>query len=277
MKHPMIVRSAALRIAEDRIVAGLSSVASGMIDDLSHDLADAVRWWGEDPRVEVSPLEEAQHKVEELLTSGSAADLDRDQIEGKAACLLYRALEDAGVETPALDDPGFWRYVCLAHFWNFVTWREPRAFTARRSDEGSQEAGENFKKYVDGHNSRECVPTRMYLRIEALGGLEHAHLAWAVRGGTDLWRSHILRVKAGEHPSLVRAVVRRQADTSMRLMTDDLRAFAKELNRTLTNLVPALLDDDAADQLVGELWERQLMPTTGRTGGVLQSHGDEQP
>ena len=64
-------------------------------------------------------------------------------------------------------------------------------------------------------------------------------------------------MKAGEHPPLVRAVVRRQANAATRLLTDPLRAFAKELRRTLTNLVPALLTDEAADELVGALWERQ--------------------
>lgn len=71
----------------------------------------------------------------------------------------------------------------------------------------------------------------------------------------------------------MRAVVRRQADPQTRLLTDPLRAFAKELNRTLTNLVPALLDDDAADRLVGELWQRQLVPVRNSTGDGFSPSG----
>lgn len=92
--------------------------------------------------------------------------------------------------------------------------------------------------------------------MAALGGSEHADLASAVPGGTDLWRSHILRVRIGEHPPLVRAIVRRQSDQGKRLTTNPLREFAKELTRTLTNLVPALLDDGEADDLVAEIWNR---------------------
>ena len=257
VKYPMISLLATLRIAENRIVAASRHGGSAWVEDLGIDLGDAVKWWGEGDSLDTEILDEARLDVEALLRGDETAVLDRDQIEGKAACRLYQALIDAQVETVTLDDPGFWRYVALAHVWNLVTWRQPAAFAVDHPEDGALEPKESFKKYVDGHNSRECLPTRMYLRVNALGGLDHAQLAWAVRGSTDFWRSHILRVKAGEHPPLVRAVVRRQADAATRLLTDPLRAFAKELNRTLTNLVPALLTDEAADELVGALWERQ--------------------
>ena len=253
----MISFLATLRIAENRIVVGSRQGGSSWIEDLGNDLGDAVKWWGEGDGLDTDILDEARLDIEALLRGDEIVVLDRDQIEGKAACRLYRALMDAQVETVTLDDPGFWRYVALAHVWNLVTWREPAAFAIAHSEDGTLEPKESFRRYVDGHNSRECLPARMYLRVNALGGLEHEQLAWAVRGSTDFWRSHILRVKVGEHPPLVRAVVRRQADAATRLPTDPLRAFAKELNRTLTNLVPALLTDEAADELVGALWERQ--------------------
>ena len=173
-------------------------------------------------------------------------------MEGKAACVLYEAIETCGMDITALDDPGFWCYLSLAHLWNFIVWREETAF----SDDGI--AMQRYRPYMDGRLSHECVPSRMYLRVKALGGLEHQDLAWAVRGGTDMWRSHILRVKSGEHPQVVRAVVRRQAKKESRLFTKHLREFAKELTRSFVNIVPALLDDDAADALVGDLWDRQL-------------------
>lgn len=253
----MISLLATLRIAENRIIAGSPHGDSTWVEDLGADLGDAVKWWGEGDELDTEILDEARVGIEALLRGDEIAVLDRDQIEGKAACWLYQALIDARVETVTLDDPGFWRYVALAHVWNLVTWREPAAFAVDNSEDDGVKPKESFRRYVDGHNSRECLPARMYLRVDALGGLEHAQLAWAVRGSTDFWRSHILRVKAGEYPPLVRAVVRRQADTATRLPTDLLRAFAKELNRTLTNLVPALLTDGAADELVDALWDRQ--------------------
>lgn len=258
MKYPMISLPSTLRIAENRIVTSSRHLGTKWIEDLASDLGDAEKWWGDGEKLDIAILDDARHDIKALLLGNEVTTLDRDQIEGKAACRLYQALVDARVKTATLDDPGFWRYVALAHMWNLVVWRESGAFTATQSEEGNPEPKESFRRYVDGHRFHECVPVRMYLRVKALGGLEHGHLAWAVRGSTDLWRSHILRVKVGEYPALVRAVVRRQADAQTRLLTDPLRSFAKELNRTLTNLVPALLDEDAADELVGALWERQL-------------------
>ena len=258
MKCPMITRRATLRIAEQRIAEASRCPGALWIEELDSDLADVVEWWGDGVDLDVAHLDEARREIEALLSSGDASGSDRDQIEGNAAVLLYRALDEACVETGSLDEPGFWCYVSLAHMWNFIVWREPRAFDAASTAEEAKAPRERFHRYVDGSLSHECVPVRMYLRVKALGGVAHQHLAGAVRGGTDFWRSHILRVKAGEHPPLVRAMVRLQADERTRLLTDDLRRFAKELNRTLTNLVPSLLDDEAADELVGELWERQL-------------------
>ena len=186
--------------------------------------------------------------IEALLDREETQDSDPDQIEGKAACVLFGAITDAGTDPAALDDPGFWRYVCLAHIWNFAAWRQPTAFAGKRSAEGAPETPASLKSYVDGNRPHECVPVRMYLRVRALGSLEHADLASAVREGTDFWRSHILRVKVGEYPPIVRAMVRRQA------------------NDTLTNVVPALLDDDAAEDLVGELWESRLDQARAESG-----------
>jgi len=272
VKHPMIVRSAALRIAQSRIAAS-SQPDHLRIDDLSSDLADVVKLWGEGDDPDISPLEDAQVQIEELLDNEEVHVLDPDQIEGRAACVLFRAITEAGTDPAALDDPGFWRYVGLAHVWNFAAWRQPTAFAGRRSGEGAPDAPASLKSYVDGNRPHECVPARMYLRVRALGGLEHADLAWAVREGTDFWRSHILRVTVGEHPPIVRAMVRRQAHDQTRLLTDDLRELAKDLNRTLTNVVPALLDEGASEELVDELWENRLNQAREGSGTPRAKHG----
>ena len=274
MKHPMIVRSAALRIAQARTVAS-ARPDHQRIHDLSSDLVDVVTLWGEGDDLDVTPLEDAQVMIEGLLDREETQDSDPDQIEGKAACMLFGAITDAGTDPAALDDPGFWRYVCLAHIWNFAAWRQPTAFAWKRSAEGMPETPASLKSYVDGNRPHECVPVRMYLRVRALGGLEYADLASAVREGTDFWRSHILRVKVGEHPPIVRAMVRRQANDETRLLTDDLRELAKDLNRTLTNVVPALLDDDAAEDLVGELWESRLDQARAESGTRRTGRGNE--
>ena len=246
--------AAALRIADQRITEAAAQPDRARLHDLEADLDDTVSWLGDAPELDVDRLRHAQLRIEQM-AEDEAGQLDLDQIEGKAACVLYEALVEAGTPTEALSEAGFWRYVSLVHMWNFCVFRQPSAFKA------TPEPRESHKQYIDGEISYLCVPSRMYLRVTALGGRDHAQrdgLAWAVRGGTDFWRSHIHRVRVGEHPAIVRAMVRRQSAEETRLSTLPLRTFAKELNRTLTNLVPSLLDDEDADRFVRELWERRL-------------------
>jgi len=259
MRYPFLEESATLRIARVRIreSAGLAAgaAAAGRVD-LAGDLQDDLRERGDGPVFDPRTLEDARSHIERLIrpSAPEAAGLDKDQIEGLAAIELHRALTESSATVPMLDDPGFWRYVALAHLWNFAAWREPKAFVPTEAQDRDGDGPEKFKVYVDGKKFTECVPTRMWLRVNMLGGREE-HLAWAVRLGTDFWRSHILRVRLGEHPAIVRAMVRRQADEATRLTTTQIRQV-KELTRTAGNLVPALLDDEAADRLVGELWDR---------------------
>ena len=99
MKYPMISLLATLRIAESRIIAGSRHGGSTWIEDLGADLGDAVKWWGEGDELDIEILDEARVDIEALLRGDEIAVLDRDQIEGKAACRLYQALSDVRVET----------------------------------------------------------------------------------------------------------------------------------------------------------------------------------
>ncbi|MXW96330.1 MAG: hypothetical protein F4110_02005 [Acidimicrobiaceae bacterium] len=254
--HVHVPLDACRQVARQR-VKDRSASGELFVDDLDSDVRPVCREVGEGEALDLAALQAARFKIESLLSS----DIRRPQVdptEGRASVVLYRAVSESGADVAALDDPGFWRYVSLACLWNFVVWREPSFRPKQASlDEPASSRG-TYEQYVDGRNYFNCVATRMYLRVKCLGGLEHCDLAWAVTDGTDFWRSHILRVKAGEHPAFVRAIVRRQADAATRLDTDPLREFAKQLNRSLVNVVPAMLDEDAADRFVDELWARQL-------------------
>ena len=249
MRYPIITYQSLLEIAKARVAR------NERLNDLELDLGNAVKWYGEGTEIDTEPFEDLRWSVEGLIDGqdpGQEEELDPDQVEGKAAVELFGAINDAEVPVAALDDPMFWSWVSLASLWNFIIWRQPTAFAQA---DGSADA---WNQYVDGRLSYECVASRMYLRVVALGGSEHAHLASAVPGGTDLWRSHILRVRVGEHPPLVRAIIRLHVDPTTRLPTNSLREFAKELNRTLTNFVPTLLNDKEADALIGEIWNRHV-------------------
>ncbi len=213
------------------------SLAKQMNNGIYPDIQPSVNWLGVGICLELDRIEEVAREVDQVWKQYH--ERDKDRLEGRVAPILYSALQEVCVEI--LDDPGFWRYLSLAYFWDFIKWRENTAF-----EEG------NYLKYVDGQKSTECVLTRMYLRVQALGGSEYGSMAAEVKMSTDLWRSHIIRVRTGTAPPLTRAFVKWQRDN--RLKTPDLREFAKRLNRTWTNVLLNIYDDEEAERLIAELW-----------------------
>lgn len=199
-----------------------------------------MQWVGSGNEVDLGRIAGAAEEISALKAQYDGIG-DRDHVEGLAAKHLYRALvpEDAQpVDVAVLDDPGFWRFLGLQYLWDFIKWREPSV--------------DKQMEYIDGRKSAECVPTRMYLRVAAVGGLEHADHAERLKEATDFWRSHILRVRTGTAPALTRAIVTRQADE--RLKTDDLRPFARRVNGAWTNVLLNMYDDEEAKRFVDELW-----------------------
>lgn len=171
----------------------------------------------------------------------SSGRVDRDRFEGSASGRLHALVSDLPIAV--LDDPGFWAYLTLVHFWGFVTWREASAFAS--NDPG------RYLRYIDGRSTTECVLTRMALRARICAIGADCSLASAIPFGADFWRSHVLRVAVSGAPAIARAYARQQAEN--RMATEELREFARTLNRVTTNIVPQLLDDDDALALVNEL------------------------
>ena len=192
-------------------------------------------------------IAEAATQINALLQEPDAAR-DQDYVEGRASTKLYAALCPAdphavGVpDISVLDDPGFWRYLALRYFWNFIKWRQPEPFT-----------NGNHMNVLDNRNARDTVLTRMYLRIASVGGLEHAEYAERLTKSTDFWQSHVFNVRTASAPALVHAMVNRQETD--RLATKPLRRFAKRVNGTWTNVLLNFYDDKESTELVDELWQ----------------------
>jgi len=196
---------------------------------------------GDSEDLSLTPIAECAQR----LTSEVAVlpdDVDRDREEGRAALALYEALSHVPIEV--LDDPGFWRFLALRYFWDFIRWREAKPF-----------ANGNIGKYVNGVSSTESVLPRMYLRAKALDGASDPSLAWALESATDFWRSHVIRVQTGSAPAVTAAFARSQRDA--RLGTDNgLRELAKLLNRSWTNIVMHVYDEIEAAAFIDELRDR---------------------
>ncbi len=223
--------------------------------------------------VDYPKIRSAAECMERQIKEAGPKDCDRqkcDRTEGLLAVRLFQVLAD--VDPAVLDDDGFWRYIALRHFWNVVVWRQPKAFAG-------PESSEKAIQYVDAKKPTESVLTRMYLRAVAVGMNGAARNdesvsedAYALEKAADFWRSHVIRVRTGTAPSLVRAFVRRQQGKHM--STAPLREFAKAVNRTWTNVLLSEYDEEEAAELLDEL-ARDLQASS--SGPDEESPEREQP
>ena len=242
MKYPTVSKSKAKELA----LAHLEADSIGLDDDIS--------WEGDGPELDVDPLValEDELRLDWGAFENGPKSTDRDLFEGKAAVRLHQVVSTLELSVTDLDDPGFWRYLTLAHFWWLVRWREPKAFA---SGDWAR-----IRPYVDATNPTECVVLRMYLRGQITR--PDYDLAAKIEKGTDFWRSHVLRVRTGSARELARGFAAEQGDR--RMPTDELRAYARRLNRVWTNVVLHTYDADEAQALLSEL--RSIPPAPSSDG-----------
>ena len=227
MRYPVLPRGVAAEIAQ--------SLLSGEAPSIE----DHVKWEGHGPRFDLGPIEGVSEALRQRLADFMESEqrTDADLFEGQACGEIHDMLR--AVPLAVVDDPGFWRYLSIAHFWWLATWRHRSAF-------GGGDPG-LYLRYVDGVHQTECVLTRMYLRAQIAEIDGDYWLAGAVPQGSDFWRSHVLRVSTGASPAVARALVREQVEH--RMPTDEGRS----LNRVSSNVVLPLYSEDEASELISEL------------------------
>ena len=173
------------------------------------------------------------------LVAAPKKTVDKDKLEGEICSQVYMALEHLPIEI--LDDPGFWRFIGIRYFWSFILWRESSALKKA-----------NIATYFSAKSSSESIPLRIYLRAQAMRDLNgNFPLAEAVSEGTDFWRSHIIRVRTGRARILAQAFARLQS--SERMLTVELRQFARRLNRHWSNVIMLDYDEKQSDNLLKEI------------------------
>jgi len=168
-----------------------------------------------------------------------------ESFEGRFSGEVHQVLRDLPIE--ALDDPGFWRYLSLVQFWWFIAIREAPAIQRG-----------NVMTYVDG--GTECVPFRMFLRAQAIRDGDDYSLAGAMPQAADFWRSHVIRVKTATAPALARSFAQLQIEKKM--VSDEVRPFARRINRLWSNIVFQDWDKTECDSLLKDLYEEMYGPGT---------------
>jgi hypothetical protein len=214
-----------------------TEIAAQLVAGAEPSIEPHVKWVGRGAELDLRPIAQTAKEITEEARAWT--DSDRDRFEGKVSTQLLGRLSHVPIEV--LDDRGFWRFVSLRYFWEFIAWREEGPFSKG-----------NYLKYVDASTNTESVLPRMYLRARAVGGPTHADVAAGVPNGTDFWRSHVLRVRTGSAAPVTRAFATKQAED--RLATDPLRQAARRLNRTWTNVVLHLYQEAEAAAVIETIW-----------------------
>lgn len=209
------------------------------------DVARGTKWTGSGEDLDLRGIVDAAEALADLSRSAHEAEgkATKDGVEGQGAQVLYEALKDVALEV--LDDPGFWRYLAMVHLWEFIRWREPSPF--------DEKDFEKARVYLDGKRNADCVPLRMFTRGRIAAEAGDPALATAAPSATDLWRSHIVRVRTAYTPKIAAALIRQQADADRRLSTDAVRAQARRINRFASNVVLHSYDEREAEALLEEL------------------------
>lgn len=233
MRYPVVPMATCLDLAAE-------FVRRGQRDLNEHEIQES----GSGPELDLSSVTDVASTMSTRLDEFERTEhsSDKDLFEGLVAAQLHKSMRD--IETTILDDPGFWRYLTLDHFWWFVRWREEGAF--EKADPGK------YLRYVDGTRNTECVLIRAYLRGQAVETDGDYSLGVIEQAG-DFWRSHVLRVSTGAVPAVAKAFA--EEHKRDRMVTSVLRPFARRLNRVSTNVVLPVLSDDDARALMGELRE----------------------
>ncbi len=216
----------------------VEEIAAKRVSGIDVDIEAEVEWIGSGDLLQLTTIETLADEVRIGMEQWTDKDIDR--YEGQMAQKLYDTL--VHIPTEVLDDRGFWRYLSVKYFWNFIVWRQKSAF----KPEG------NYMSYVDGAKNTETVLVRMFIRTAALGGKSTERLAGGITEAADFWRSHVVRVQTGSAPNIARALAEKQyAD---RQTTDPIREVGKRLNRTWTNIIMHVYDESEARDIVDEVW-----------------------
>jgi len=176
--------------------------------------------------------------IQEQLTKEMAAEDNKtnpDEVEGRFSVVLFKAFHNLPVEV--LTDRDFWRYLSCSYFFEFIIWRD--------GSKGNLPAYASF-----GASSKsitfDCVPYRMFNRglLNYLMTYDHDDDSYSRVAGTDVWRSHILRVKTSFAPELVRSYIEKLE--AKKLPTKLVRSLAKRIRRDRSNILFEVLDGDQA-------------------------------
>ena len=223
MSHPVISLHSCQKFISEHREGGL----------VSSKPEATMRGQGDDSFLKVKPsltkLIDAWKKQIKTVGDSSAK---KEALEAEFSADLFRILNQLPMQT--LTDQDFWRFLSCHVFFEFIEWRD----------------GENCVLASFGANSNriawDCVPYRMFNRALIAYSISNDKddLGYVNVPGTDLWRSHIIRVLNGFSSSMTQALLDKAL--AKQLPTPVLREIIKPLNRYRSNILYEIIDYDEA-------------------------------
>lgn len=191
--------------------------------------------------LDMEMVEEARKRVEDCKLNHANGKAPGREFDAQASVALHESLR---IPSTVAADDGFWRWLAFAEFADIVDWRHPGG--AGFSEASNYGIGTIWNNLI----------ARLWFRSEIVF-LPSADDPYdlAKRGDVDLWRSHILRVNPGSCRNYARALVRFQCPdgTRSRLSVDEIREFAKRVNRLQATVALEVLSEDDAYSFVERL------------------------
>jgi hypothetical protein len=176
----------------------------------------------------VTSIEAIQKRIDKEATGSQSAF---EQFDFELAMILPGIIDRLDASTVL--DPGFWAYLS----WRLhlvIEWRHPE--------------GKFINFGVNFGNLQESLLGRSYLRAKIGKTQEYISVP-----GSDLWRSHIIRVKAGNSSPISQALLALVRDH--KLPVKDVRLIARRINAYRSNVIFELLTEAGASKAIGLIWD----------------------
>lgn len=192
----------------------------------------AITWTGEGDNMSLAAERAIKGKIIDIWKSSQAKRVSKSKQREDfeiAACRPFRDFINT-LPVEVMMDPGYWTYLSMEYFLDIITWRHP----------GNSDLG-NFG--IIPTRLQESLLGRLYLRADLVQGTNLVEIE-----GQDLWRSHVLRVKIGNSPSMASAFLTSVSDLDLSLHV--FRDLAKRLTALRSNVCYEVIDDEAAKFIV---------------------------
>lgn len=169
----------------------------------------------------------------------------KEELEAQLSVELFKILYP--INTQMLTDSDFWRFLSLHVFYDFIVWRDGE--NCAYASFGASGTTVNF----------DCVPFRMFNRALVAFAIDarDENLTYAKIPGTDLWRSHILRVLNSYSSSVSKAIL--DEYKAGNLPTALVRDVVKRLRKLRSNILFEVISDlDAEKMLKAEMEQSKI-------------------